>query len=157
MQLTKDNITLVEFHGTELVVPTELADKRIHNFKGLRVFRLVNSDCEEKAIYSNASDSCDLSYLKDKLNTNLVFVGGTKHSDFAGINQDWVTLSWMTAVITNITDDADEILIDGKRLCTPEEVAFLNETFPEYYDHCKVDPNEHPDFPRLRDLLNQGQ
>jgi len=129
--MEKKTIYLVEFHGDELQIPMETDKGSIIHFKGLKVFRIVDDECNEVAKYDVLSDKMDISALC-KENVILYFAGST----------DGLRLNWLTAEVDSWNTEKTEIVIKNKRLCSFPEVSSLNEMFPSYLEHCALTDEE---------------
>ena len=99
---------------------------------GMRISRIVDCDCNE---ISEANilehKECDISCL----------AGGDK-CIVAVVSTDGITVHWCAFEIIKGNDDNKQFIIGKKWMCNGEECKLLDETFPEYFDHCAVSGSE---------------
>jgi len=99
---------------------------------GLKICRIVDCDCNEisEAVISKHQE-CDLTAL----------AGGDK-CIVAVISDNGITLHWCAFEIIKGDPTNKQFIIGKKWICNGEETKLLNETFPEYFDHCAISSEE---------------
>ena len=99
---------------------------------GLRISRIADCDCNEIS-EANVKESkeCDISVLQ----------GGDK-CIVAVVSTDGISVHWCAFEIIKGDDTNRQFIIGKKWICNGEESKLLNETFPEYFDHCAVSGSE---------------
>lgn len=134
MKLTNKPFFLVEFHAGEtqnIVLEKPDGGKVFAN--GLKISRVVDKDCKELATYDSTKEfGIDLTCLKIEGGCHIVSVNSI----------DGKTLCWIGMDLINSNPDGTEFIIGAKWKCDEEECKLLNETFPQYFDHCRLDRSE---------------
>ena len=130
--LTKENTYLIELHGDPQTQVCNLKSGETLAFAGYRIHTIYNTDSEELARYDNLTDTIDISPICKK-EVDLVWVSSIDGGK---------TLSWLKSKVEAFSDDHKEIIIKENKVCDPEEVKFLNETFPEWFEYSSCDPAE---------------
>lgn len=122
--MNKDNIFLVQFHPDASVneVYEENGMKKMAT--GQKIFSVHDGYSKQLAYYDQPNDNIDLSCLVDKEDCWIVAVSATVYNSF----------KWICMLIGKPYElnDHQVFSIKGQRDCLPEEVEFLNETFPGY-------------------------
>jgi len=131
MDMTRDNVLLYEKHDvvtSEVVALDQNRTAMIHGPKVFRVIKPVEDGFEELTAYDSNKDHTDLSCLKNYIGNYLVSV------DINSYNK--IDFEWNCSKIQDASEDSEIVMITEGRKCTDEEVQFLNELFPEYYNNC---------------------
>jgi len=134
MKLTEKPFFLVEFHpnDTQKVVLEKTDGGQIFA-AGLKISRVVDKDCNELAKYDSTKEfGIDLKCLKIEGGCHIVSVNSL----------DGKELCWIGMNLISSNPDGSEFVIGEKWKCSEEEVKLLNETFPEYFDHCRLGRSE---------------
>jgi len=99
---------------------------------GLRISRIVDCDCNEISEANiKEQKECDISVL----------AGGDK-CIVAVISDNGITIHWCAFEIIKGDKTNKQFIIGKKWICNGEETKLLNETFPEYFEHCAVSSEE---------------
>lgn len=134
MKLTEKPFFLVEFHpdDTQNIVMEKSNGGHIFAH-GLKISRVVDKDCNELATYDSTKEfGINLSCLKIEGGCNIVSVNSL----------DGEKLCWIGMELVSSDPDATEFIIGSKWECTEDEVKLLNETFPQYFDHCRLNKHD---------------
>lgn len=123
------HVFLIELHGDPVTFPVYKEEGAQVEYKGMKVCRIIDRDCEIIATYDALNDKMDISALTCFPETKIVLVGSV----------DGKNLSWITANVDAANDERTEIILSHKRLCSAEEVAYLDEIFPHYFLSCSLE------------------
>lgn len=134
MKLTTKPFFLVEFHpnDTQNIVLEKTNGGQIFA-NGLKISRVVDKDCNELATYDSTKEfGIDLSCLKIEGGCHIVSVNSL----------DGKELCWIAMDLVSSNPDGTEYIIGAKWKCSEEECKLLDETFPEYFKHCRLGRHE---------------
>jgi hypothetical protein len=125
---TKDNILLVEFHTGEPVREVyDAPDNTKQIAVGEKLYAVYDGYSNRLAFYDQPSDTINLECLIGKEDYYLVAVSATPFNTFK-----WVCMQLGKPYELG---GHQVFSIKGKRDCLPEEVKFLNETYPAYLEN----------------------
>lgn len=130
-KLTKDNVLLIEKQNIITRQAIKPDDEKIVFLNGLRLFAVykpLDNGFDVVAQYEFKTDSINLDNLKKYIGHYLVSV------DIEAYNKK--QLVWNVCQLLHGADDNKIFAISNGRQCTDEEVALLNNVFPNFYDEC---------------------
>ena len=128
--MTKNNVLLYEKHDVTTTEALSGADGKTIMIHGVKIFRVIkpeNGEFNVIAQYLAETDRIDLSPLHDYVGWYMVSVDRDAYD-----NSKFV---WNCVELGEGSENSEVFTIENHRACTEEEVAMLNELFPEYYDH----------------------
>lgn len=119
---------LVEFHGDVTSTVAYSKSGKEYDMHGLKVYRIIDRDCQILAKYDQIKDQIDTSPLAIK-DARIVFVA----------SEDGKTLHWFKAGISAWDDLKREFAITKYEKCDPTEIEYLNKIYPGFYENSKLE------------------
>lgn len=110
------------------------ATKPLAQTTGLRVQRVIGTDHKTLAVYSEETQRCDLSFMRDEKYVNGFVGASTRPTEGA--------YGWQITLFSALSEDGNIMSILGTRPATPEETEALNVMYPGWLVACEKFDNE---------------